>query len=133
MLATKLKGHFNFGDDFEFYQAANLGANNGLRGFRNERFSGKRAFCHSTDLRYNLKRVKTSVVPIEYGIFGGFDYGRVWVSDTLVSDLDFNEDTLNTSFGGGLFINMVDMLSVNIGLFTSDDSTRFSFGFGFQL
>jgi len=133
VLATKLKGHFNFGDDFEFYQAANLGANNGLRGFRNERFSGKRAFFHSTDLRYNLKRVKTSVVPIEYGIFGGFDYGRVWVSDTLVSDLDFNEDTLNTSFGGGLFINMVDMLSVNIGLFTSDDSTRFSFGFGFQL
>ena len=132
VLATKIKGQINFGNEFEFYQAATLGANNGLRGYRNERFSGKRSFFHSTDLRYNLKRVSTSIVPIEYGLFGGFDYGRVWVDNDFVSDPDFNEDALNTSVGGGLFVNMVDLLSFNAGVFTSDDSMRFSFGFGFQ-
>ncbi|WP_431133784.1 metallophosphoesterase [Psychroserpens mesophilus] len=130
VLASRVEGHVNFGNEFEFYQAATLGANNGLRGYRNERFSGKRSFFQSTDLRYNLKRVKTSIVPIEYGIFGGFDYGRVWVSDDLVLNPDFNKDALNTSVGGGLFLNMVDMLSMNMALFTSDDSMRFSFGFG---
>ena len=132
VLASRVKGCFNFGDGFEFYQAANLGANNGLRGYRNERFSGKRSFFHSTDLRYNLKRLSTSIVPIEYGVFGGFDYGRVWVDDDLVGNSEFNDDVLNTSVGVGLFVNMVDMLSLNVGLFTSDDSLRFSFGFGFQ-
>ncbi|NRA93495.1 MAG: phosphoesterase, partial [Psychroserpens sp.] len=132
VLASRVQGHINIGDEFEFYQAANLGANNGLRGFRNERFSGKRSFFHSTDLRYNLKRLKTSLVPIEYGVFGGFDYGRVWVDDSLVGNPDFNEDQLNTSVGGGFFVNMVDMLAFNLGLFSSEDSLRFSFGFGFQ-
>jgi len=132
VLASRLEGHINFGDGFEFYQAANLGANNGLRGYRNERFSGKRSFFHSTDLRYNLNRESTSIAPIEYGIFGGFDYGRVWVGDDLVGIPEFNDDALNTSVGGGFFVNMVDMLSLNVGLFTSDDSMRFSFGFGFQ-
>ncbi|MEH6535065.1 MAG: metallophosphoesterase [Psychroserpens sp.] len=132
VLTSRVKGHFNFGDGFEFYQAANIGANNGLRGYRNERFTGKRAFFQSTDLRYNLRRQKTSIVPIEYGIYGGFDYGRVWVGDSLVTDQAFNKDGLNTSIGGGLFLNLVDMISLNMGLFTSDDGVRFSFGFGFQ-
>ena len=131
VLASHAQGQFNFGDEFEFYQAANIGGNRGLRGYRNERFSGKRAFYQSTDLRYKLKRVKTSVLPLEYGVYGGFDYGRVWVDDDLVSDPDFNEDRLNTSVGGGLFVNMVDMLSLNLGAFTSKDNLRIAFAFGF--
>jgi hypothetical protein len=71
-------------------------------------------------------------VPIEYGVFGGFDYGRVWIDNDFVGNSDFNNNTLNTSVGGGLFVNMVDMISLNLGLFTSDDSMRFTFGFGMQ-
>ncbi|WP_366512845.1 metallophosphoesterase [Kordia sp.] len=37
VLASKIRGHMNFGDGFEFYQGASIGARNGLRGFRNER------------------------------------------------------------------------------------------------
>ncbi|WP_115461122.1 metallophosphoesterase [Winogradskyella aurantiaca] len=131
VLASKIGTQFNLGDDYEFYQAATIGANNGLRGYRNERFSGKQSFYQTTDLRWNLKRAVTSIVPIEYGVFLGFDYGRVWVSNDLVEDPGFNKDRLNTSFGGGLFLNLVDTLSANVGLFNSDDSLRFSFGFGF--
>ena len=133
VLATKLAGHINLGDDFLFYQAANLGANNGLRGYRNERFTGKSSFYQSTDLRLNLHKARTSLVPITIGVYGDVDYGRVWVDDSLVSDSSYNSDGLNTSIGGGIFINAVDMMSFNVSAFSSDDGMRLAFklGFGF--
>jgi hypothetical protein len=126
VLATKFAGHFNFGDDFEFYQAATLGANSGLRGYRNERYTGKRAFVQSTDLRLNLKKVKTGILPLNIGIYGGLDYGRVWVDDE-------DSDRWNNSIGGGLFFNGADMMVGNISAFSSNDGIRLAFkiGFGF--
>ncbi len=124
VLATKLKGHINFGDNFEFYQAASIGGDDGLRGFRNQRFTGKESFYQNTDLRCNLKKIRTNVVPIKIGVFGGFDYGRVW------SDFDISNDW-NTSYGGGFWFDGADLFTARFGLFNSDDSSRFSFGLGF--
>lgn len=42
VLASKWQAQFNLGDGYEFYQAASIGGVNGLRGFRNQRFTGKR-------------------------------------------------------------------------------------------
>ncbi|MFK7749881.1 MAG: metallophosphoesterase [Kordia sp.] len=124
VLATKLRGHINFGDEFEFYQGANLGANTGLRGYRNERFTGKSAFVQSTDIRLNLRKIKTGLMPLDIGLFGGFDYGRVWVENDP-------SKKWNTSLGGGIWFNGADMLAANISVFNSDDGMRFAFGFGF--
>ncbi|OEK07814.1 phosphoesterase [Flavivirga aquatica] len=133
VLATKLKGHINFGDDFEFYQAANIGANNGLRGFRNERFTGKNAFVQSTDLRLNLHKMKTSLLPLNIGLYGGMDYGRVWVDNALLLDANHNSNGWNTSIGGGVYANAADMMTFNLSAFSSDDGVRLAFrlGFGF--
>ncbi len=133
VLATKVRGHFNLGDDFEFYQGAFLGAKTGLRGYRNERFTGKSAFVQSTDIRWNLSDLKTGLLPIHIGIYAGADYGKVWVNDTLVSNTTFNDNELNTSFGGGLFVNVANMMTGNVSAFNSDDGLRFAFkiGFGF--
>ena len=124
VLATKFKGHFNFGDDFEFYQAASIGANNGLRGFRFQRFTGKSAYFQNTDLRLSFRERKTGLLPVTPGIYGGFDYGRVWIP---------NEDsnTWHNSYGGGFFLNGADILSFNAGIFGSSDGMRFAFGLGF--
>ncbi|MEM1124009.1 MAG: metallophosphoesterase, partial [Bacteroidota bacterium] len=65
----------NFTNDFEFYQAAVLGGNGPnptLRGFRRDRFSGRTAFYHNTDLRLKLANLKTKALPLSMGIFGGF-------------------------------------------------------------
>lgn len=126
VLATKLKAQINFGDNFEFYQAANIGANNGLRGYRNERFTGKSAFVQSTDLRLNLRKVKTGLVPLNIGLYGGADYGRVWVENE-------DSDRWNTSIGGGVFVNAANMITGNISAFHSDDGLLLAFklGFGF--
>jgi len=126
VFATKLRGHFNLGDDYEFYQGATLGADQGLRGYRKQRFNGKSAFVQSTDLRLNLRKVKTGLLPLHIGLYGGFDYGRVWINND-------DSDTWNTSLGGGVFANAADMLTLNLSAFNSDDGLRLAFrvGFGF--
>jgi hemolysin activation/secretion protein len=126
VLRTKASGQFNIGDAFEFYQAAVLGANTGLRGFRTERFSGERALALGADLRYSLAKFKTGLLPLKLSVFGGYDYGRVWVDGE-------DSDTWHDSVGGGFIINAVDAISGQFGLFNSVDGLRFSFGFGVNL
>ncbi|WP_179333603.1 metallophosphoesterase [Winogradskyella costae] len=125
VFATKLKSHLNFGDGFEFYQAASIGGLDGLRGYRNQRFTGKNAFYQNTDLRYSFNRMKTKLIPIKLGMYGGFDYGRVWIDD------DTSEKWHN-AYGGGFFVNAIDLLSANLGVFNSSDGIRISFGMGFD-
>ena len=128
VLATKLKGHFNFGDSYEFYQAASVGGNDGLRGYRNQRFTGKNSFYQSTDVRLLLSKVKTSIVPLNIGIYSGFDYGTVWgQQNTTLKNTKFN-----TSLGGGVFLNAADILVANIGAFNSDDGVRVTLNLGFN-
>ena len=126
VLATNLRTHINLGDDFQFYQGATLGANNGLRGYRNERFTGKSSFVQSTDIRWNFTDLKTGILPISLGVYGGIDYGRVWVDGE-------DSDRWNNSIGGGFFVNLAKMMSANISAFNSDDGMRIAFkmGFGF--
>jgi hypothetical protein len=124
VLATKWKAHFNIGDNFEFYQGASIGGVDGLRGFRNQRFTGKTSYYQNTDLRFSLRKIHTSIVPSALGVFGGFDYGKVWFPG-------LSSDTWHTSYGGGFFLNAADIISINTALFNSEDGLRFSFGLGF--
>jgi hypothetical protein len=126
VLKTLVQGQFNIGDSFEFYQGATLGARNGLRGFRNERFTGESALAGSADLRYSFNRFKTGLLPIQIGVFGGADVGRVWLDGE-------DSDIWHNSLGGGFWVNAVDMISGQFGAFTSDDGLRISFGFGLRL
>lgn len=124
VFATKFGGHVNFGNDFEFYQAARLGARNGLRAYRFDRFLGKSSFYQSSDIRVNVKKVKTGLVPLTFGVYGGFDYGKVWIDNLPTGDW-------NTSVGGGVFFDAADMLSARISAFNGDDGLRIAFGVGF--
>ena len=127
VLATKLHSRFTLGDGYKFYQAASIGGNKyGLRGYRNQRFTGKNSFYHTTDLRFLLSQVKTSLVPLNIGIYGGFDYGKVWGTQGLTAD------NWNTSYGAGVFFNAANMLGANIAMFKSQDGTRLAIGLGFK-
>ncbi len=126
VFATKLGGQINFNNDFEFYQAARLGARNGLRGYRFDRFLGKSSFYQSSDIRINLKKYKTGLVPVTIGLFGGFDYGKVWADGLPTGNW-------NTSAGGGLIFDAADMISASIAAFGSGDGMRIAFAFGFGL
>ncbi len=124
VLATVVKGRVLFSDDYEFYQAATVGGDLDLRGFRNGRFTGKHSFLHSTDLRWNLGKFKNGLAPIYYGVFGGYDYGRVWLPN------DYSEQW-HQSAGGGLWLNGVNLVTAKLSYFYSSDGGRVSFGLGF--
>jgi hypothetical protein len=124
VLATKLAGHIIFGDGFEFYNGASIGGLEGLRGYRNQRFTGKRAFYQNTDLRLLLKRVRTGLFPMQMGIFGGYDHGRVWMPGE-------DSDDWKSSYGGGLWFVAAEMINVNTSVFKSSDGYYVNFGLGF--
>jgi outer membrane protein assembly factor BamA len=60
-------GHI-FNDDFEYFQALNLGANNFLRGFRKNRFSGQTLGYGSIELRARLFRSRSYILPGDVGL-----------------------------------------------------------------
>ncbi len=123
VLKTDVIAQVNIGDGFEFYQGATLGGFNGLRGYREERFTGESALAFSGDLRYSFNKFKTGLLPLQIGTFAGYNIGRVWYDDE-------DSDTWHDSIGGGLWINAVDTIGGQLGLFNSDDGLRFTFGFG---
>ncbi len=121
VLKTDVQGQFNIGNDFEFYQGAQLGSSTGLRGYRKERFTGKTAAVAGADLRYSFNQFRTALTPIQIGVFGGYDLGRVWVPNDPSS-------VWHSSYGGGLWINTADLLSGTFNLFTGKEGLRFTFG-----
>jgi hypothetical protein len=125
VLATILKSKVLFNTNFEFYQGATLGGDYDLRGFRNERFLGKASFYQSTDLRWNIGKIKKSIIPMSYGVLGGFDYGRVWLNGE-------DSDKWHQSVGGGIWINGLNVITGRITYFKStDDRARVTFGLGY--
>lgn len=109
---TLLGGKVVTNDNFDFYHGASLGANSGMRGFRNERFLGRSSFYQTSDIRLTLGSFKRNLFPMKYGIIGGFDYGRVW----LKNDPSQN---WNTSYGGSLWLNGINTVTAKLGYFTS--------------
>lgn len=125
VFATILKSKILLNNNFEFYQGATLGGDYDLRGYRNERFLGNRSFYQSSDIRWNLGKIRRSLLPMSYGILGGFDYGRVWVNGE-------NSDKWHQSFGGGLWLNGLNVITAKITYFKSaDEEARIAFGLGF--
>ena len=76
VLASQIGYEESFGD-LQFYQHPDLGNNHGLRGWRNERWRGASAFYHNIDLRMKLFKWDSFIIPMDVGIVGGYDYGRV--------------------------------------------------------
>ncbi len=123
VLRTDLMAEINVGDGFEFYQGANLGGTKGLRGYREERFTGETALALSNDIRYNFNKFKTGLLPLQLGVFAGYDIGRVWFDGE-------DSDIWHDAVGGGMWINAIDTIGGQLGVFTGDDGVRFTFGLG---
>lgn len=117
------KAKWLLSNNYEFYQMAMLGGNNDLRGFRFNRFYGKNSFFQTTDLKYEVGKIKNSILPLSYGFFGGFDLGRVWNPNE-------SSKKWHNSYGGGFWLNTVDAISMNASYFNSSDGGRLVIGIG---
>ncbi|APG59257.1 metallophosphoesterase [Christiangramia salexigens] len=125
VIKTRANAHINIGQEFEFYQAATLGADSGLRGYRFHRYSGKSSFGAGADLRYTFNTVKTSFLPFQLGVYTGYDLGRVWIDQE-------NSKLWHDSYGGGIWINSADAVNGTFSVFRGSEGTRFQFGLGLK-
>jgi hypothetical protein len=125
VLRTLAQATVNIGDEYQFYQSAQIGQDTGLRGYRNERFSGDTAFAGTADVRFSFNEFKTGLIPLQMGVFVGGDVGRVWL-DGEDSDKWYND------YGGGFWINSSNAIGATFNLFNGEDGLRFSFQVGFN-
>jgi hypothetical protein len=124
VLGTMLKAKAVLNDNYEFYQGATIGGDYDLRGYRTERFLGKQSFFQSTDLRLKIGKIRQGLVPMQYGILGGYDYGRVWLDGET-------SNKWHQSVGGGLWLNGINTITARLTFFNGSDGNRIAFGLGF--
>ena len=107
-----------------FYQSPQLGASSGLRGYRNERFTGEQSFLGNADVSYRFQQMKTFLFPITFIVYGGYDVGRVWVTNDT-------SKKWHSAYGGGLQVRWTDAMKANVSTFYGDEGVRLQFGLGF--
>ncbi|MCC8153826.1 MAG: hypothetical protein LIP01_06175 [Tannerellaceae bacterium] len=120
--ATMLKGQVLYNNKYEFFQAATTE----LRGYRGNRFLGKQSFYEFSDFRLDMGNLKNPFIPLKYGLFAGTDWGRVWYPGE-------DSNKWHLSYGGGIWLVLLNKITTKYSLFGSTDTVRFMFelGFGF--
>ena len=118
-------GHI-FNKDYEYFQSLNLGANNFLRGFRKNRFSGNTLAYGSFELRVKLFESKWYVLPGQFGLVGFNDVGRVWLR---------GEDSKrwHYAYGGGFYYVPFNLLIVSATMGFSKEESLLNFSVGTKL
>jgi len=118
-------GHI-FNKNFEYFQALSLGANNFLRGFRKNRFSGSSLAYGSLELRAKLFTSKWYVLPGDFGLVGFNDIGRVWLKNE-------SSRRWHNAVGGGIYYVPFNMVLVSATMGFSREENLFNFSIGTKL
>ena len=121
--ATRIGAGVNVGE-IPFYRANTLGGTTHIRGFRRDRFTGKYMFYQNLDLRVKLFYWQNKVLPFEFGIHGGFDYGRVWEPNE-------QSNKLHLGYAAGVWLTPFKTATITFNYNISEEEKLFSFGFGF--
>jgi hypothetical protein len=122
--ALKLGAQTNIGS-YKFFQANAIGNNTNLRGFRNQRFSGKSAYYANTELRFPVSTFRNYFLTGDFGFYTFYDIGRVQNS---VSE----SNIWHSSYGPGIWFNMYNKLMLSVGYGISNESKLFSLNVGFN-
>ncbi|WP_124980446.1 metallophosphoesterase [Nonlabens xiamenensis] len=125
VLNTRVAAQTRIGDDPYFYQAARLGADQGLRSFRQQRFTANYALNAGADLAYDLPPLRTKLLPLRLIPYLGYDVGKVWQDDRRSS-------RLHNSYGGGLHIGMTGLFNSHVSYFHGEEGGRLQFGLSFS-
>lgn len=85
--------------NFNFFQSQFIGGNTNLRGYRNNRFSGRSSMYNNTEIRWRLFNITNPVFTGNYGILGFIDSGRVW------SESGEKSKKWHRAYGPGIWVN----------------------------
>lgn len=123
-IGTRVGAGINVGN-VPFYLSNNLGGVDYLRGYRRDRFTGKYMFYQNIDVRIKLFYWQNKVLPFEFGLLGGFDYGRVWQPN------ESSSEKMHLGYSAGIWLTPFKMMAVNFNYNISKETKMFSFGMGF--
>jgi len=115
-------GHI-FNPNYEYFQALNLGANNYLRGFRKNRFTGQSMLYETTELRVKLFESKSYVVPGAVGVIAFNEVGRVWIKDEV-------SHKWHDDYGGGIYYSPYNFALISAVIAHSPEDNLFNFSIG---
>jgi hypothetical protein len=117
VLASQVGTGLNFGKGYEFFQMPTIGGQQGLRGYRTQRFYGKSALWHNTDLRIKFGTSYNRTLPFTFGVLGAFDYGRVWEENERSKQWHYN-------YGGGFYFAPIDILVFSVAAYIPKEKTE---------
>ncbi|MDX1699583.1 MAG: hypothetical protein R3250_03145, partial [Melioribacteraceae bacterium] len=111
-----------------FYEQFTLGQNNYLKGYTNNRFTGKSIAFIQTGLRLNLFGFNGTLVPMKVGLLGYFNSGRVFQPGE-------SSKKWHNGFGGGLFVIPLreEYTFYTTVSFSEEESFLFEIGLGTAL
>ncbi len=120
-------GHI-YGKHYEYFQLLNLGANNFLRGFRKDRFSGTSIAYGSLEVRMRVFQSASYFLPGEVGVLAFNEIGRVWLKGQ-------HSELWHDSYGGGFYFAAYNyvLLSGTIGFSKEEKLFNFSLGTKFNI
>ena len=99
-----------------FFQHAQIGGEQSLRGFNSRRFTGKTAFYNNLESRVKLFSFASYLVPGTVGAIGFFDLGRVWMTNE-------SSNTWHSGYGGGLYFMPGDLFTIQAAVGFSKEAT----------
>jgi len=128
VVATQVGIQHMLSDRFPFFlgaQLGGLGPEGNLRGFRRDRFTGRTAFHHNTDLRWKIGYWNNRAIPMSFGLTTSFDYGKVSLDD-------IESERIHYSYGAGAFLSPFDLLTIHLGGYVGNgEELRWLFGGAF--
>lgn len=90
-------GYGNSFGDVPFYKLPQLGQQQGLRGFQRNRFAGDSRVYFNSELRIPIAKLETAVVPLDIGLIGFYDMGKIIQKGQT-------EEDWQLSYGGGFYL-----------------------------
>tara|TARA_B100000809_G_scaffold153591_1_gene150961 strand:- start:6778 stop:10383 length:3606 start_codon:yes stop_codon:yes gene_type:complete len=110
-----------FGDEIPYYHLANLGQSNNLRGYLQNRFSGKGSNYLNTDLRFHFGKLKSDFLPIYYGFSLFNDIGQILNKNQFIAS------KWHHGYGTGIYITPInkEFVTLHINVERSKEKSTF--------
>lgn len=103
----------------EFYQYNSIGGTNSMRGFQRDRFYGNSTVASQNEIRF-LPDVRTKIFNGKLGVFGFYDFGRVWLNGE-------KNNKWHTGYGAGVILVPFNKIAFSASYGKSKDDSNFHF------
>ena len=123
----KIGGGRIYSKKYEYFQAISLGGNNGLNGFRKNRFAGTSSLYTSIELKIKLFDVNSFILPGQLGLTAFYDVGRVWLRGGEKSR------KWHGAYGGGIYFLPFNLFAITATAGFSDGQKMLNFSLGTKI